>query len=211
MSFERQFGIHEPIPIIQAVQSQVQAVQLTISQAALRKRVLERTALELFERSFFDHKHLFADWESFAQILQKSISGGFLENLCVYGKRKKTIMFSLELVIDWEKHQILANDVAFTKLDPNKSIAEQVDDAIPQIVSFIKTKASAYEIDSVDPLYTYIPGDTNEIARRREVTGTVPISESELKKIEEFVNDSEGHAVTPGRMKEMTITYRLRT
>jgi hypothetical protein len=210
MSFERQFGILEPVPLVQSASIVARATTLTYSQASVRRKVLERTALELFERSFFDHRHLFPNWEEFASVLQKSIQGGFLEHLRVFGTRKGEFVFSLELTIDWEKHQILANEVAFTKLDPNKSIADQVEDALPQIIDFIREKAKAFRIDSVAPTFTYKDADEPERRRQRQVAGTSPISGVLHDRLRSFEANSEGHSVTPGRLKEMTIQYRLR-
>lgn len=210
MSIERPYSLIEPIPIIHTSFAAPRLAAITIEQAVLRKRILERTALEVFEKSFFNHRALFDSWDAFLNTIKKSISGNYLTSLCVYGTHKNKFVFSLELTIDWENHRLLATSIDFSKINPNLSIAEQVDAAIPQIIDFIKDKAQTYNIDGVVPVYSFTSADKITSQKRDLEAGVCSIPESFSQKRNQFINESIGHEVRPARLKEMTIAYRFR-
>jgi hypothetical protein len=211
MSFENQFGIFEPIPITARSHVIAQNFTFTVQQKNIRRWILERTALDLFEKSFSPHRHLFNNWDSFLRTLQKSINDGFLKELCVYGCKHDTYVFCLAIEIDWEVHRILSKNIDLSKIDSSKSIAQQVDDAIPQIVSFIQDKAQYFKIDNLVSVYKFTKSDFKTSAERLRITETEHISNEHSNKIVDFENNSHQLHLTPGNLEELLISCSVRT
>ena len=209
MSLERQFGIAEPIPLVQTAQVRSTVNSLTAQESISRIRVLERTAMELIEKSLFDQKRLFQDWDNFTRTVRSAISGNFLDSVSIYGRRKKELIFLLDITIDWQRHRIFANEATFAPLDPSKSIAEQVDGAIRQIILFIQRKVVALNIDEISPYISLTPGNEDEQKRKRKITGTSPATGRNLADLREFDARAIGLEVKPARLSEMTITVKF--
>lgn len=209
MRLERQFGIAEPIPLVQTAQVKSQSMRLTAHEAISRARVLERTAIELIERALFDQRRLFDDWDTFIKTVRSAISGNFLDTISVYGRRRKEMVFLLEIAIDWKQHKIFANEATFATLDPTMSIADQVDGAIKQIISFIQKKIVTLQIDEITPYFVWTPGNENEQSEKRKITGTSKTTGSELANLRAFNQNALGVEIKPALLSEMTITVKF--
>jgi hypothetical protein len=165
--------------------------------------------MEIIERSLFEQRGLFKDWNEFTKVIRTSITNNFLDTVSIYGKRRKETVFLLDITIDWEQHRLLANNSTFAALDPKRSIAEQVDGAIGQIIAFVQKKTVELRIDEIVPLFIWTSSDNATLAKRRELAGTGPLAKSEQNEIHSFTSRAIGVEVRPEALREMTISVKF--
>jgi hypothetical protein len=199
MSFEKSYIIHNPAIVQRAESNPDQEMNLI-----MRKRVLEGAILEITERVFLPFDGIFDNWKGFLSTLDKSVKNQFLRKVVIYGEKNNEYVLGFSISIDWDMHKILCKEIPIHNVPKNKSMADYVEAAIPDIEDFINMKIREHSPDRLVSFFWWNPCDENTQKKWSSIAGTGQLTRDQDEKIKNFNSKFRGLSFELNGLPEVT-------